>query len=66
MSYLGIDIFKNKMIAEVTAEALRRSGRTNVVIKEKNGIIANDCRTEPYKALVDIDAAPLFIVLSEK
>jgi hypothetical protein len=66
MSYLAIDIFKNKMTAETTAEAFKNSGRINVVIKEKDSTIVNDCQTEPYKAIVDIDAAPLFIVLSEK
>ncbi|RPH48565.1 MAG: hypothetical protein EHM85_16670 [Desulfobacteraceae bacterium] len=66
MSYLAIDFFKNKTNADVTAEAFRQAGRKNVVIKEKDSMIVNDCRTEPHKALVDIDAAPLYIVLSEK
>lgn len=66
MSYLAIDIFKNKMTAEATAEALRQSGRIIVVIKEKDSIIANDCQTEPNKALVYIKTTPLFIVISEK
>ncbi len=66
MNYLAIDIFKNKMTAESTAEALKNSGRKNVVIKEKDSIIVNDCQNEPHKALVDIVTDPLFIVISEK
>jgi len=66
MSYLAIDIFRNKMTAETTAEALRISGRKNVVIKEKDSIIVNDCQAEPHKALVDIETTPLFIIISEK
>lgn len=54
------------MTAETTAEALRISGRKNVVIKEKDSIIVNDCQAEPHKALVDIETTPLFIIISEK
>lgn len=66
MNYFAIDIFSDEIVAKTTAEALRQSGRKNVVIKQKDSILVNDCRSEPHKAIVDIGTAPIFIILSEK
>ena len=66
MSYLAIDVFEDRRKAEVKAEALRQSGRSNVTIKEKNGITVNDCSGDRPINKLDKDGYPLYIILSEE